>query len=93
MKLLLSLLLSGLISNQHGYIGVTVSKYGHIHHVYRFSPAALADLRVGDIILSSDGVKGIKEVDGLAGTIAHLRVKRKDQEFYLEVKRIPKVSD
>lgn len=91
-NLLLTLVLSGQISNVYGRIGVTVNHVSHIiTNVYKISPAKAAGLEKGDEILSSDGVKGITSVDGAAFTTAHLTIKKKDGNIIqVEITRVPR---
>ncbi len=44
----------------------------------------------GDVILSCNGVKGIKAVTGPAYSLAHLTLKRKDEILELDCVRLPK---
>ena len=85
---LLAIVLSGNISNIHGMIGIHVSKYGRIAHVYKASPAQSCGLKAGDVVLSAEGVKEIKYVDGPARSTAHLVVSRGGDVFEIDVPRI-----
>jgi C-terminal processing protease CtpA/Prc len=92
--------MQGGITHDYGRIGVTVSRSSHeIIRVYPGSPAAEAGLEKGDIILESDWVEGTKFVDGIAGTKAHLKIRRPihildmEDDFNLElefdIERVP----
>jgi C-terminal processing protease CtpA/Prc len=76
-------------SNIKGRIGVRIASDGGIIRVYDHSPAFNAGLLERDIILEADHIKGIKYIDGWAGTEAELKVKRGKEIFYIKVPRVP----
>jgi predicted metalloprotease with PDZ domain len=88
--LLVTLALSGQVSNQQGLIGVQIAKDGGIIRVHEISPAYSYGLQKGDKILSADGKKGINNVTGDAGTTAHLIVQKKSSGAIVEY-NIPRV--
>lgn len=81
--LAITLVLSGSISNEYGRIGLLVSHNGSIGKVYRHSPAFDAGLQRGDQILECDGICGTEVVDGIAGTIARITVRKKNGEVVI----------
>ena len=88
--LLLGLLLTGSVDNQLGRIGIRVNSSSHgINHVYNHSPAANFGLEPGDIVLEADGHKGHQFVDGIPNTTAHLRIKRGNFIFNIDIPRVP----
>jgi predicted metalloprotease with PDZ domain len=91
LKLLVCLTLLGSASTQYGRIGVVISQHGRIAKVYAVSPARSAGLQVGDTIISADGKAGNERIDGDAGSIAHLVVRKRSGEIQLiDCVRAPK---
>jgi C-terminal processing protease CtpA/Prc len=86
-EILLTAMLSGHISNEHGRIGVRVSKYGRVWHVYDHSPAKLYGIEEGDVVISADRVKGIKHIDGPLSQVL-LEIRRGNNVMYFKVPRV-----
>lgn len=84
-----ALTLEGSVCNTKGRIGIRVTQSGYIGHVYDHSPAAKAGLLEKDVILEADGIKGPKYVDGMAGSIVKLKIKRGTKIFEFDVPRVP----
>lgn len=88
---IISLLLSGYISNEYGRVGIVVAKDGGISHAYTHGSAYIAGIRKGDIVISADDVKGTSQITGCAGTYVMLKVKQKEsgETHLFYIVRIP----
>lgn len=83
--------LNGGISNSTGRIGILVSKEGYIFKVHRRSPAKNAGLKKDDVVLSADGEKGSRGIEGPVGTKVNLIIKKKNGSIEkLEITRVNK---
>lgn len=87
-ELILLAQLQGGVSTEYGRVGVRVSKDGGVSLVHPHSPAATAGIQKGDIIVMSDGVKGIKHIDGDVGTTASLVVRRGAHVLKFKITRV-----
>lgn len=78
------------ITNEVGRIGIKdVPKTGKIVKVCRNSPADKAGLKVGDVIISADGVSGPdRQIKGEVGTEVTLVIRRKKEVFTVTVLRV-----
>ena len=85
----LATMLIGSVSNLEGRIGILVSTRGRIYNVHKVSPSATMGLKTGDVVLSCDGIKGTKYIKGPVGSLAHLVIKRDDEEFKVDIVRVP----
>ena len=78
-----AVVLTGLVSNQYGRIGIRIvrsgPRRGRINKVHGQSPAADAGLKEGDRVVAVDGVRptDIDMIDGQAGQFVRLTVRRK----------------
>lgn len=88
--LLVSLALSGSISNEDGKIGVAVSKHGWVGAVHPGSPAEKYGIKQGDVILESDNVKGTRNLVGSTSRPVLLKIKRGKEIMYFRVPRVAK---
>lgn len=76
--------------DEYGRVGVKIDRIFHrITKVYRRSPAAAAGLKREDIVVRADDVDGHKFVDGIAGTAAHLVIRRGPEVFEVDIIRVP----
>lgn len=86
-SLLLSLLLSGTISNEKGRLGILLNKASHsVIKVYKHSPSQ-GLIQKGDKILSVDGVDGVEEAITTVGTEATVVVERDGKTMIFKIIR------
>lgn len=85
----MSVPLSGWISEEYGRVGVRVNHHSYVTHVYSHGPAS-GNLKEGDKILLADEHKGHSKVDGKAGELVTIKVKRGEKELTFVLTRVPK---
>lgn len=92
---ILGLMLYGLVSNIPGRSGVYIWDNGIIIHVYRCSPAFEAGIKEGDKVIGVDDHKGREGLDGTAGELIHIHIKRGNQplDFWLVRRDCREVHD
>ena len=86
-----SFTLCGGVSNEYGRIGILVSRStGRIAKVYLHSPAS-GLLYPGDVVIEVDGKEdNVDGIDGTAGSIVTIKVKRFNDVKEFTFTRVPK---
>ena len=72
-----------------GHIGVRISTHGKIAYVHPGSPAERAGLQTDDSVITVDGKKhNVENISGDPGTVVHLEVRRRTEQFGVDVARV-----